>query len=104
MKRSGLALLALLFTLPAAGVGAPAPARRLEVAHPAGGHEVHVSAPAVADGPDGPVIAWVAKSHDTNTVFVARPGTPGEPVRVNPQQTSADSLHQAPGLALGSRR
>ena len=30
MKRSGLALLALLFTLPAAGVGAPAPARRLK--------------------------------------------------------------------------
>jgi hypothetical protein len=101
MKRSGLTLLALLFTLPAAGIGAPAPARRLEVAHPAGGHEVHVSAPAVADGADGPVIAWVAKNHDTNTVFVARPGTTDEPVRVNPPQTSADSLHQAPGLALG---
>jgi hypothetical protein len=101
MKRSSLTLLALLFTLPAVGIGAPAPARRFEVAHPAGGHEVHVSAPAVADGFDGPVLAWVAKSHDTNTVFVTRPGTAGEPVRVNPPQTSADSLHQAPGLALG---
>src|SRR4030095_16893406 len=30
-----------------------------------------------------------------------RSGTPAEPVRVNPAQTSADSLHQAPGLALG---
>jgi hypothetical protein len=67
MTRSGtarlarrLTLSAVLLALPVAGTGAPAPARRLEVTHPAGGHEVHVSAPAVAEGADGPVIAWVA--------------------------------------------
>jgi len=108
MTRSGtarltrrLTLSAVLVALPVAGTGAPAPARRLEVTHPAGGHEVHVSAPAVVEGADGPLVAWIAKAHDTNTVFVARPGAAAEPVRVNPPQTSADSLHQAPGLALG---
>jgi hypothetical protein len=96
-----LGLPAALLTLPGAGTGAPAPARKLEIAHPAGGHEVHVSAPAVVETPDGPLVAWMAKSHDTNTVFVARPAAGAESVRVNPASTSADSLHQAPGLALG---
>jgi len=108
MTRSGtarlarrLTLSAVLLALPVAGTGAPAPARRLEVTHPAGGHEVHVSAPAVAEGADGPVVAWVAKTGETNTVFITRPGTAGDPVQVNPPQASVDSLHQAPGLGLG---
>ena len=61
---------------------------------------MHVSAPAVAEGADGPVIAWVAKTGETNTVFVTRLSTAGDPVRLNPPQASVDSLHQAPGLAL----
>src|SRR5262245_51217424 len=95
-----LALPAALFALivsPIAGIGAP-PIRRLEMTHPAGGHDAHVSALAVADSADGPLIAWAAKTADTNTVFVARPAIAGDPVRVNPPETSADSLHQAPGL------
>src|SRR5262245_13628568 len=96
-----IALFALPLALPIAGMGASAPIRRLEMTHPAGGHEVQVSALAVADGADGPLLAWVARTGDTNTVFVARPAVAGDPVRVNPPQTSADSLHQAPGLALG---
>jgi hypothetical protein len=90
-----LALAVVPLAVPLAGIGGTPPIRRLEMAHPAGGHEVHVSAPAIADGVDGPLIAWAAKTGDTNTVFVARPAV------VNPPQTSADSLHQAPGLALG---
>jgi hypothetical protein len=43
----------------------------------------------------------VAKTGETNTVFITRPGTPGDPVQVNPPQASVDSLHQAPGLGLG---
>jgi hypothetical protein len=102
MKRSRVApLLLLLLAPPVAGAGAPAPTARLELAHPAGGHEVHVSAPAVAMGADGkPLVAWIAGGH-ANTVLVARPGDSGEPARVNPPATSADSLHQAPGLAVG---
>ena len=102
MKRSRVAsLLLLLLALPVAGAGAAAPPARLELAHPAGGHEVHVSAPAVAMGADGkPIVAWITGGH-ANTVLVARPGEGGEPTRVNPPATSADSLHQAPGLAVG---
>jgi hypothetical protein len=96
-----LALAAVALAVPLAGIGATPPIRRLEMTHPAGGHEVHVSAPAVADGVDGPVIAWIAKAGDANAVFVARPAVANDPVPVNPPQTSADSLHQAPGLALG---
>jgi hypothetical protein len=81
---------------------APAPPARLELTHPAGGHEVHVSAPAVAPGVDGrPLVAWIAASAHANTVLAARPGEGGEPVRVSPAGTSVDSLHQAPGLAVG---
>jgi hypothetical protein len=98
-SRTILALL-LLLAAPVAGTGAPAD--RLEIAHPAGGHEVQVSAPAVAAGVDGkPVVAWIAGAHDGNALFVARPGEGGSPVRVNPPATSVDSLHQAPALAAG---
>lgn len=103
MIRARLVLaLGLLVALPAAGIGAPTPAVRLELAHPAGGHEVHVSPPALALAADGaPLVAWITGGHDGNTVLVARPGTGGTPARVNPPSTSADSLHQAPGLAVG---
>jgi hypothetical protein len=103
MRRSwiGLALL-LPLAIPVAGTGAPTRADRLELAHPAGGHEVQVSAPAVAAGADGaPVVAWIAGGHTGNALFVARPGDGGAPVRVNPAATSVDSAHQAPGLAVG---
>src|SRR5215470_15366599 len=96
-----VALVVVSLAVPLAGTSATPPIRRLEMTHPAGGHEVHVSAPAIADSADGPLIAWAAKTGETNTVFVARPAVAGEPVRVNPPQTSVDSLHQAPGLALG---
>ncbi len=102
MHRSRTVLLLLLLAIPVAGIGAPAPPGRLELAHPAGGHEVHVSAPAVAVGADGQaIVAWITGGHGGNMVLVARPGHGGQPVRVNPSGTSVDSLHQAPGLAVG---
>jgi hypothetical protein len=103
MRRSRLVLpLLLALALPVAGVGAPAPPRRVELAHPPGGHEVHVSAPALAVDTGGrPLVAWSTGGHGGNTVVVARPGEDSPPVRVNPAGTSVDSLHQAPGLAVG---
>jgi hypothetical protein len=101
MSRSRLAAVLLLLGVPAVGAGAPAPPARLELAHP-GGHEAHVSGPAVALGADGqPIVAWIASAGHDNALFVARPGAGGDPVRVNPPGTSVDSLHQAPGLAVG---
>jgi hypothetical protein len=47
------------------------------------------------------MVAWITGSHGSNTVLLARPGEGGQPVRVNPPGTSVDSLHQAPGLAVG---
>lgn len=99
MKRPHALLPLLLLLLAAPVAGAPA---RLELTHPAGGHDVHVSAPALARSADGqPLVAWIASSAHANAVFVARPGEGGEPIRVNPTGTSVDSLHQAPGLAVG---
>jgi hypothetical protein len=57
MKRSRVILL-LVLLLAAPGAGFPAPPARLELTHPVGGHEVHVSAPAVAAAGDGqPLLA-----------------------------------------------
>ena len=101
-RRRALGL--LLLSLPLAGAGAPAsaPPARVELAHPAAGHEAHVSGAAVAAGRDGrPLLAWIAQHEHANTLFVGRPGTAGAPVRVNPAGTSVDSLHQPPGLATG---
>jgi cytochrome c len=93
---------ALALAPPVAGVGAPAPPRRLELAHPPGGHEVRVSAPALAvDAGGRPIVAWSTAGHAGNTVLVARPGDGSQPVRVNPAGTSVDARHQAPGLAVG---
>jgi hypothetical protein len=76
---------------------------RLELAHPADGHEVLVSAPAIAvDAAGQPVVAWAAAAgHEGNRVYLARPGSGADPIRVSPPDLSVDSLHQAPGLAIG---
>jgi hypothetical protein len=74
-------------------------ASRLEVAHPATGHDAHLSAPAVVADREGPLVAWVTREGHDNVVYAARPG--GARVRVSPPDLSADSLHQAPGLAAG---
>jgi hypothetical protein len=101
MTRSRIGLV-LLLVLALPGAGAPAGPARLELAHPVAGHDVHVSPPALAVGADGaPVVAWITGSHGSNTVLLARLGESGQPVRVNPPGTSVDSLHQAPGLAVG---
>jgi hypothetical protein len=66
-------------------------------------HEAHVSAPAVAVTRDGKVIvAWIAQQGHDNNLFVAQPGGASKPVRVNPDGLFVESLHQPPGLALGS--
>jgi hypothetical protein len=97
-----LALLASGLTLIAALATAATPTRR-EVTHPAKGHEIHVSAAAVAVASDGePVVAWAVKEGDDHVLYAARPDR-GAPVRVNPAGTSVDSLHQAPGLISGPR-
>jgi len=94
-----LATVLLLALLASPGGAAPV---RLELTHPAGGHEVQVSPPAVAIDRQGqPIVAWIAGGHDGNRVLFARPGVGAEPVRVSPSDLSADSLHQAPGLAVG---
>jgi hypothetical protein len=87
----------------AALAAALTPGARLEITHPGKGHEVHLSAPAVATGRDGqPVVAWIALEGHTAHVYVARPGTSeARPVRVNPEGLTAESLHQAPGIAVG---
>lgn len=67
--------------------------------HPATGHEVHLSAPALATDREGPLVAWMTQEGHDNVVYVARPG--GGRVRVNPAPLSGDSLHQAPGRVVG---
>jgi hypothetical protein len=100
VRQRGVLLLAPGVALIAALAGAAPPAR-LEITHPAKGHEVHVSGAAVAVGGDGePIVAWAAQDGSDNVLYAARPGQ-GAPVRVNPAGTSVDSLHQAPGVAVG---
>jgi hypothetical protein len=79
-----------------------APGPRVEITHPGRGHEVHLSAPAVAVGRDGqPLVAWIAQEGHHASVYVGRPGAPdGRPVRVNPDGLLAESLHQSPGIAV----
>jgi len=99
-----LLTLSLPWLVVVTGAGAAPPLERLELVHPAGGHEVHVSPPALGLLPDGrPLVAWMAGGQGGTTVLIARPGVSEPPVRVNPPDTPADALHQAPGLAVGSR-
>lgn len=76
---------------------------RLEFTHPGRGHEVNVSAPAVAVGADGtPVLAWAATDHHAAALWAVRlEGSSPRPIRVSPEDLAVDSLHQAPGLATG---
>ena len=100
MSRTRALLLGALVMLVAAAPGlaaGPVPAR-LEVPHPAAGHESNISAPAVAADREGPIVAWIAQEGHDNVVYAARPG--GARVRVSPTGLVADALHQAPGLAV----
>ena len=100
MNRTALLTAALALVAGLAGAATPA---RLELTHPAKGHEVQLSAAAVSVVRDGaPIIAWAAPEGGDNVLYAARPGQ-SDPVRVNPAGTSVDSLHQAPGLATGSQ-
>lgn len=95
-------LLALVFVLsPAALAAGLTPGPRQEIAHAGKGHEVHLSAPAVAVGRDGqPLVTWMAQEGHLSNVDVARPGSPdARRVRLNPDGLSAESLHQSPGIA-----
>lgn len=98
-------LLVLAVTLsPAAALAAgPSPGPRLEITHPGKGHEVHLSSPAVAVGRNGAaLVTWIAQDGHANSVYVARPDQGhARPVRVNPDGLSAESMHQAPGIATG---
>jgi hypothetical protein len=90
---AGLSLVAAL-----AGAATPT---RLELTHPARGHEIHLSGAAAGVAADGaPIITWAAQEGADNILYAARPGR-GGPVRVNPDGTSVDALHQAPGVATG---
>jgi hypothetical protein len=100
MRRAPTLLTAGVVLVAALATAAPAP--RLEITHPAQGHEIHVSGAAVAVGRDGePVVAWAVQEAGDNVLYAARPGQGGARIRVNPVGTSVDSLHQAPGLATG---
>jgi hypothetical protein len=94
-----LIVLGLASTADAAGFRVIA---REELTHPGKGHELHLSSPAVAVRRDGKaVLAWAAMEGHDNHLFFASPGGAGSPVRVNPEGLTVESLHQAPGLALG---
>lgn len=98
-RRLAWLVAAALLAAPAAA-GTVAPGARLEIRHGAAGHEVHVSAPAVAVAGGEPIVAWVSEVHGANVLWVARPASGDAPVRVNPEGASVDSLHQSPGLAV----
>lgn len=101
MRRALAALLPLVAL--AAALASAGPPPRVAITHPGRGHEVHVSGAVVSAGADGlPVVAWAARDGDDLVLFAARPPA-GAPVRVNPPGTSVDSLHQAPGMAVGTR-
>ena len=98
MRRALLLTAGLSLAATLAGAASPA---RLELTHPAKGHEIHLSGAAAGVTRDGaPIIAWAAQEGSDNILYAARPGQ-SAPVRVNPAGTSVDSLHQAPGVATG---
>jgi hypothetical protein len=100
--RTGLLLALLALAWPAAAADIVV-GERVEFTHPGRGHEVHVSAPAVAVLADGtPLLAWAASEHHGAALWTARlDGASPQPVRVSPEGMAVDSLHQAPGLAAG---
>jgi hypothetical protein len=100
MRRLAALLLGLAF-VPASGWAAEARlGSRSELAHAGKGHEVHVSAPAVAATPDGTVLlTWAAEEGHDKNVYVARVGDSAPPVRVNPAGLAVESLHHSPLLA-----
>ena len=90
-----------LVTALALVAAAAAPVRAAEpvaIQHPATGHEAHYSGAAVAVDREGPIVTWIAGEHGENNVYVSRGGT--QRLRINPSGTSADSLHQSPGIAV----
>ena len=99
--RRALAVTAAVLVAAVSGVAVRAgeAASPVTITHPAAGHEVHLSSPALVVDREGPFVAWMAQEGHDNAVYAARPG--GERVRVNPPTLSGDSLHQAPGVALG---
>lgn len=76
---------------------------RAAVTHPSSGHESHISGPAVTVTRDsGVLVGWIAQEASGNHLYLSRPTTPeSKAVRVNPAGLEADSLHQAPGMAVG---
>ena len=100
--RTGLALALLALAWPATAADVVLGERR-EFSHPGRGHEVHVSAPAVAVLSDGtPLLAWAASEHHGAVLWTVRLDSASpQPVRVSPEGLAVDSLHQAPGLAVG---
>ena len=97
--------LAALLLAPAGAAAAPAVTlgAKYELVHPASGHEVHVSAPALGVAVDGaPLLTWAARHGEANHLFVARPGDPGaRPIKVNPPELTVEALHHSPLLATG---
>lgn len=91
----------LLLLLPAPGWAAEARlGGRSELTHAGKGHEVHVSAPALATTPDGAVLlTWAAEEGHDKNLYVARVGDATPPVRVNPPELAVESLHHSPLLA-----
>lgn len=99
--RRALSVLAL-FVLLTSLTGATAVPARLELTHQAKGHGVQISSAALAAGKSGePLLAWAATEGHENNLYVGRPAAATPPVRVNPQGTSVDSLHQPPAIATG---
>jgi hypothetical protein len=80
------------------------PGERSEIPHEGLPHDVHVSPPALAAGPGGELyLAWARSEADGNHLYVTRVGAASPaPVRVDPPDLVLDSIHQAPGLAIGS--
>jgi len=111
--RRARALALALAAAALAASGAPAGARAAELApgerrvlvQSRSGHEIHVSAPALATAADGaPLLAWIRFDADGRHVYAQRAGADGgAPVRVDPPGLEVDAIHQAPGLAVGPR-
>jgi hypothetical protein len=77
--------------------------KRYEITHAGMGHEVHISDPAVAVGQDGRIlVSWIAQEAESNNLYIANPGGGEERfIRINPEGMEVDSIHQAPGIAIG---